>query len=127
MEAPRPLSETCAGGEREELAEVASAAGGVEPVPPELAEPQGPAEEDPPLSPGREALVMRVADLEAQLWTQASAEAARLEVIEERMRRALTLKNDMIDELKDELWRKERDILEARGILAGLDPLAVRQ
>ncbi|CAE8602325.1 unnamed protein product, partial [Polarella glacialis] len=57
----------------------------------------------------------------AQLLAALGSEAARLSVVEEKMRRALALKNDMIDELKDELWRKECEILEARGILAGLE------
>merc|ERR1712194_1006657 len=51
-----------------------------------------------PPSLEREALAFRVADLEAKLWAGAHAEEARLVVVEEHMRRALALKNDMIDE-----------------------------
>lgn len=73
------------------------------------------------LSAKEESLALHRADLESRLWCAACAEGMRLQVVEERMRRAVALKNDMIDELKDELWRKEREILEARGILSGLD------
>lgn len=75
----------------------------------------------PPLSPrSLEALSMRLADLEGELWRSTSAEAERLELVAARLRQAVALKNDTIDELKDELWRREREIFEARGILAGL-------
>jgi len=75
----------------------------------------------PPLSPRHEALAMCLADLEGQLLSAEEAEAMRLQLVEQRMRCTVALKNDMIDELKTELWRKESEILEARGILAGLN------
>lgn len=69
--------------------------------------------------PEREALEMRLADIEGRLAGAADAEARRLELLAQRTGRVVALKNDMIDELKNELGRKEREILEARGILAG--------
>lgn len=77
--------------------------------------------EVPPPSPGYEQLALRLADAEASILHATNAEAARLAVVDERMRRTVALKNDVIDELKDELWCKEREILETRGILAGRD------
>jgi len=78
----------------------------------------------PPLSPRLlEALSMRLADLEGELWRSTGAEAERLDLVAGRLRHAVALKNDTIDELKDELWRREREIFEARGILAGLGDL----
>lgn len=68
----------------------------------------------------REELSMRLADLEGRHRTSAAAEAERLELVDAGFRKAVALKNDTIDALKDELWRREREILEARGIMAGL-------
>lgn len=65
-------------------------------------------------------LTMRLCDVEGEMWRAMGAEAERLELVADRLRRAVQLKNDTIDELKDELWRREREIFEARGILAGL-------
>lgn len=76
--------------------------------------------EPAPLSPRHERLALYAADVESRLWHAALEESRRLRVVEERTRCAVALKNDMIDGLKDELWQKEREILEARGILAGL-------
>jgi hypothetical protein len=65
-------------------------------------------------------MLMRLSDAEGEMWRASGAEVERLEVVSDRLRRAVALKNDTIDELKDELWRREREILETRGILAGL-------
>eukprot|EP00747_Dinoflagellata_sp_TGD_P030037 gnl/TRDRNA2_/TRDRNA2_134352_c0_seq1.p1 gnl/TRDRNA2_/TRDRNA2_134352_c0~~gnl/TRDRNA2_/TRDRNA2_134352_c0_seq1.p1 ORF type:complete len:542 (+),score=114.10 gnl/TRDRNA2_/TRDRNA2_134352_c0_seq1:42-1628(+) len=73
------------------------------------------------LPPSYERLEMQVADAAAQMWRSGAAEAERLALVEERMRCAIALKNDVIDGLKDELWRRECEILEARGILAGVE------
>jgi len=69
-------------------------------------------------------MAMRLADVEGERWRAADSEAERLEFVADRLRRAVALKNDTIDELKDELRRREREILEARGILAGLGEAA---
>jgi len=76
---------------------------------------------EPPCSPQLiERMAMRLSDVEGEMWRGAGAESERLELVADRLRRAVALKNDTIDELKDELWRREREILEARGILSGL-------
>eukprot|EP00439_Symbiodinium_sp_Y106_P068060 s585_g11.t1 len=71
-------------------------------------------------SPGREALRFRLAEAEGRLMGHMDTSASQLEFLEARLRRALASKNDVIDELKDELGRREAEIFEARSILAGL-------
>ncbi|CAE8633553.1 unnamed protein product, partial [Polarella glacialis] len=65
-----------------------------------------------------------VASFQEPSWTKMPfslpGKAARLSVVEEKMRRALALKNDIIDELKDDLWRKRCEILEDAARLEDL-------
>eukprot|EP00930_Biecheleria_cincta_P008790 TRINITY_DN110358_c0_g1_i1.p1 TRINITY_DN110358_c0_g1~~TRINITY_DN110358_c0_g1_i1.p1 ORF type:complete len:416 (-),score=103.48 TRINITY_DN110358_c0_g1_i1:59-1306(-) len=71
-------------------------------------------------SPTRETLALRLADMEAQMLSKMGSEASRLDAVEEKLRRALAMKNDVIDELKEELLRRESEIVQAHRILAGL-------
>jgi len=71
-------------------------------------------------SPNRETLALRLADMEAQMLSKMGSEASRLDPVEEKLRRALSMKNDVIDELKEELLRRESEIVQAHRILAGL-------
>ncbi|CAE7745737.1 unnamed protein product [Symbiodinium sp. CCMP2592] len=66
------------------------------------------------------ALRFRLAEAEGRLMGHMDTSATQLEFLEARLRRALASKNDVIDELKDELGRREAEIFEARSILAGL-------
>jgi len=67
-----------------------------------------------------EALSLRLADLEGELQRATATEAERLELVAVRVRDAVAQQNETINELKDELWRREQEILKTRGILGGL-------
>jgi len=70
-------------------------------------------------SPRHERLEFQLADLEARLWLAERAETGCLQIVEDRFRHVVALKNDVIDALKDELWRREREILETHAIISG--------
>eukprot|EP00927_Polykrikos_kofoidii_P032184 TRINITY_DN27493_c0_g1_i1.p1 TRINITY_DN27493_c0_g1~~TRINITY_DN27493_c0_g1_i1.p1 ORF type:complete len:605 (+),score=104.26 TRINITY_DN27493_c0_g1_i1:196-2010(+) len=65
----------------------------------------------------RERLSMRCSDVESRLSCAVAADEGRLKVLESRTRRALALKDDLIEGLRSELWQSQREIVEARGIM----------
>ncbi|CAK9092818.1 unnamed protein product [Durusdinium trenchii] len=63
----------------------------------------------------REGWALRLNDLETQLALSATRELDRMAQVEAKLRTVVGAKNEVIDELKDELGRREQEILEANG------------
>jgi len=67
-----------------------------------------------------EAFAMQSADREAELLRLQESQVAESREVLVRLQRVVALKNEMIDELKTALGRKEEEALEAQAILRGL-------